>query len=377
MRRERRRPPDLLEGNALTLLRDGDETFPAMLEAIDAAGRWVHLEVFTFREDVVGNRFAHALTAAARRGVRVRVLVDGLGSLTTTDGFLARMREAGVQTAVFHPVAPWKPKWGLVRRDHRKILVVDGDVGFTGGLNIDVCHASESQGGRGWRDTHVRVRGPAVAELDRVFLETWRRHAPPASRPRMLDFDRFPEPAGHQAVQVYAQKVSLPLHSPIRRAYLRAIASARRRVWITNPYFLPDARLLRALLRAARRGVDVRVLVPAVSDVRVVDLAARPLFRRLVRGGVRVLLYRRSILHAKTAVVDDRWATVGSFNLDPASFQNLELNLVVHDPAFTDALAQDFLDDCKFAVQLSGAREPWSVYARVFEWTLHGMRQWL
>lgn len=370
--------PPFLPGNDVRLLRNGEETFPAMLEAIASARDHVHVEVFLFRDDPLGRTVAAALAERAKAGVEIRVVYDGAGSLTTPEAFWARLRAAGAQVIAFHPIAPWRRGWGFSRRDHRKILVVDGRIGFTGGLNFDVCHASRARGGAGWRDTHACLVGPAVAALEQHFLETWLVHAPPALRPR--DVARYlarGAPAGAMEVQVSANRVR-PGRSPIRRAYLAALDSARRRAWVTNPYFLPDARLTHALVLAAKRGVDVRVLVPSRSDVLAVDLAARPIFRHLVHRGVRVFQWTRSVLHAKTIVVDDDWSSVGSFNLDPMSFQNLELNLNVRDPGFAAGLAGQFLDDLRGARELVPTpfdRSP--AHLRVAESMMYGLRHWL
>lgn len=370
--------PAFIPGNDVRILRDGEETFASMLQAIGSARHHVHLEVFIWKDDPVGRTFASALAERARAGVEVRAVYDSVGSLKTPEAFFEGMRAAGVQVIAFHPVAPWRRNWGLSRRDHRKILVVDGTVGFTGGLNFDVCHSCEEAGGAGWRDTHARIAGPAVADLGRHFLETWINNTPPAMRPRDVGryLRRAPD-AGRMDVQVVANRYK-PGRSPIRRSYLDALQASRRSIWLTNPYFLPDARLVHALVSAVRRGVDVRLLVPARSDVPVVDLAARPIFRHLLHRGVRVFQWTRSILHAKTMVVDRTWASVGSFNIDPASFANLELNVNVRNDAFAGALADVFLEDLRLAGELVPTRVDRSpAHLRIAESMLHGLRHWL
>lgn len=371
-------PSAFVPGNDVCLLRDGEETFPAMFEAIAAAKDRVHCEVFIFRDDAMGRRFADAFCERARAGVDVRVIYDGVGCMTTPESIFAKMREAGVRVYPFHPVAPWRRHWGLSRRDHRKILVVDGKIGFAGGLNFDLCHSSLSQGGAGWRDTHARIVGPAVAELEKHFLETWMVSAEPHDAPReIVRYLTPPDPAGSMDVRVVANRMR-PGRSPIRREYLHALDRAKKRAWITNPYFLPDARIVQALVHAAKRGVDVRVLVPAKSDVPVVDLAARPLFRHLVHRGVRVYQWAKTVLHAKTAVVDDEWATVGSFNIDPASFTNLELNLIVRNAGFAAAVQEMFRADLRGSGELVPTRLDRSpAHLRIAESMLHGLRHWL
>lgn len=376
MRRIDYKAPEILPGNLLIVTRDGDETYPAMLEAIGSAKRYVHLEVYIFRADMVGRAFAAALSERARAGVEVRVLVDGVGSWSTPESFFAEMRKAGVMVGTFHPVAPWKRRWGLVRRDHRKLLVVDGRTGFTGGLNLDRCHASHSQGGGGWRDTHVQLCGPAVTELDRHFLEVWRSHGPAEHRCiDMLPYLVQAAPCGHQRVQVVANRINLH-RSPIRRLYLDAIMRAKTRIWITNPYFVPDGRLVRAFVRAVKRGVDVRLLVPKWCDVTALNFAARPLFRFLTKHGVKVHLYVPRTLHAKTATIDGEWSTIGSFNLDPMSFQNLELNLVAHDRAFAATMEEHFREDLRWSHDLLPNERP-AFATRVAEWGITPFKNWL
>mgnify|MGYP001616108589 CR=1 FL=1 len=365
-------------GNDVRLLRDGAETYPAMLDAIASARHHVHAEVFIFSDDEVGRTFAAAFSDRAKAGIEVRIIHDAVGSLKTPDTFFDKLRKAGARVVAFHPVAPWRTNWGLSRRDHRKILVVDGRVGFAGGLNFDLCHASASTGGAGWRDTHARVTGPAVSELGRHFLETWLTRAPPGLRPdAVASYLERPSASGAMDVQVVANRVK-PGLSPIRRAYLEALHGARQSAWVTNPYFLPDARIIRALVSAARRGVDVRLLVPRRSDVRIVDLASRPIFRHLLHRGVRIYQWTRSILHAKTMVVDHRWASVGSFNIDPASFSNLELNLNVRHAGFAEGMAAMFLDDLRQSAELVPTRVDRSpAHLRIAETMLHGLRHWL
>jgi len=372
--------PAFASGNDVRLLRDGEETYPPMLEAIASARHHIHCEVFILSDDKIGQRFAAAFAERARAGVDVRIIYDAVGCLKTPDAFFTKLRESGAQVVAFHPVAPWRRNWGLSRRDHRKILVIDGRVGFAGGLNFDLCHASKSQGGAGWRDTHARIEGPAVAELGRHFLETWLSHAPPELRPAretIAKYLRRAPVAGSMDVQVVANRVKQG-RSPIRRAYLDALLAARRSVWVTNPYFLPDTRIIHALVSAARRGVDVRVLLPMRSDVPIVDIAARPIIRHLLHRGVRVYQWTRSILHAKTMVVDRSWTSVGSFNMDSASFTNLELNLNVRNAIFAEKAADMFLDDVRQSAELVPTRVDRSpAHMRIAETVLHGMRHWL
>lgn len=367
--------PEFIPGNHCTLLRDGAETFPAMLQAIGSARRFVHLEMFRFSDDEIGRQFEALLAERAQAGVEVRLLLDGYGSLATPWSFFARLLKAGARLAVFRPVTPWRRGWGFYKRDHRKILVVDGITGFAGGLNIALCHASKSQGGAGWRDTHLRVEGPAVRELDHAFWDTWFEAAAAADCPSDLSPYAIRAPAtGPHAVQVVANRLH-HTRSRIRRAYLSALGAARRTAWLCNPYFLPDAGFLKALTDATARGVDVRLMVPERSDVAAVDLASKPILRALRHRGIRVFQRIGPILHAKTAVIDGTWSTVGSCNLDAMSFQNLELNVNVRDASFGEKLSETFLDDLRMAREL--VPQPSPVHLRLAEWTCHGLRHWM
>ena len=336
-------------GNAVELLRDGVEAYPAMLDAIAAAREQVLLEMYWFDSDRAGRRFADALVAAAARGVEVAVLYDSVGSFTADSTMFEELRRAGVVVLEFGPVAPWRRRFRLerlTRRDHRKILVVDGEVGFTGGCNLADAWLPLEGGGRGWRDDMVSVRGPAVRGLLRSVLGTWRQiGGPPLLRLRPSEPSAGP-PTARMRVNVLAEASFLQARREISRAYVREIYAARRRVWIRNAYFVPDRVVRRALGRAVARGVDVRVLMPGESDVEFVRHASRATWGYLLRRGVRLFEWQPGILHAKSAVIDGRWSTIGTFNLDYLSLRsNLEVNVSVDDEAFGATMERSFLAD--------------------------------
>lgn len=340
MRPWSRARPALL-GNEVTLLRDGAEAFPAMLAAIGGAREQVLLAMYWFASDGVGRRFAEALGAAAERGVDVCVVYDAVGSLGADADQFDRLRLRGAHVHAFNPLSRW-PR-GLVRltrRDHRKLLVVDGETAFTGGVNLGDEWDSPEQGGGGWRDDMVRVVGPASAALARNFREHWPSSLP---TPRRLP----PPPPRAAGYPVRALGEAFFRHqSDIFRAYVARIVAARSRVWIRNSYFVPDGRVLRALVRAARRGVDVRLLLPGVSDVTLVQLASRSVYQRLFDAGIRIFEWPDLVLHAKSAVVDDDWATVGTFNLDHLSWRvHLEVNVAIEDPRFAREMVHSFERD--------------------------------
>lgn len=317
-------PKEAVLGNAVELLVGGDEAYPRMLQAIASASRCVWLEVYEFRDDAIGQQFCDALVARARAGIDVRVLVDAFGAALSTGTLLDRLKAGGVKVLATFELRPWARAWRWFRRDHRKLLVVDGRIAFTGGLNIGLSYAGRQHGGAGWKDLQCQVRGPAVAPLARLFARLWRRNGgEPINEP-----PRCPV-AGEDVIRVLANHIS---HSrkEIRHAYQFAIRHARRNILIANAYFLPGHRMLRALVRAARRGVEVTVILPGQSDHPVFQLASRARYRRLLDCGARIFETRGVMLHAKAAVIDGLWTTVGSCNLETWSLhRNLELNVAV------------------------------------------------
>jgi cardiolipin synthase len=349
-----RRDRPLIPGNRATLLRDGPQTHAAQLAAIAGARHHVHLETYLITDGEIGCRYADALIERARAGVRVRLMLDGFGALGAGDEYRRRLLDAGVRLREFNPVNPLRdPRlWRVTRRTHRKTLVVDGRIAFTGGVNItdeyrrgpdDADDATAA--GPGWRDTHVMIEGPAAAEFQRVFLTYWARLG--GLRDTTDYYPEVPAAGGCLACAVTDQGEGFIDHwvggeddrddeelprpkNPLRpkyrikpriyHAYLDAIRLAQKRIWITQAYFAPNGRFVRALTGAARRGVDVRLILPARTDAGLLKYAARQRYARLMRAGVRIHEYRPAVLHAKTAVIDGVWSTVGSANLDYRSF---------------------------------------------------------
>ena len=367
-----RQRPQLSGGNGVSLLAGGDELFPAMCRAIDAARQSVWLATYIFHDDEASHAIARSLAGAAARGVRVQMVVDGFGSKAT----LARLREwlepSGVQLTVFRPVDRW---WrllhpGQLRRLHQKLCVVDGETAFVGGINII---DDRNDLGHGWCDTPrldfaVQVQGPLVDMVEQTARAIWSRaalgadwreeltalarSAEPVRRARRM-FGRLrilppPQPdEGHEPLPpvraVFVVRDNLRQRSAIEHAYVEAIESARERVFIICPYFYPGRVFRAALKAAAKRGVQVRLLLQGKADYRFAALAAQVLYDELLSAGVRVYEYTPAFLHAKVAVVDDDWATVGSSNIDPLSLLlNLEANVVVQDLGFAGTLALRF-----------------------------------
>ncbi|MGB5810856.1 MAG: cardiolipin synthase [Polyangiales bacterium] len=347
----------LVSGNRVTLLHDGEQAFPAMLDAIAAAEREVLLEMYWFASDDVGRRFADSLSARAAEGVRVRVIYDAVGSVQSDGRMFAKMRQAGCEVEQYNPIAPWRSRFriGVINnRDHRKLLVVDRRIGFTGGVNLGDEWAPVHEGGGGWRDDTIRIEGPAVEQMRSIFMDGWHRtvEPDPAARPSLPPPSPREEGVGSR-VRVLANHYFGDRRA-IRRAYLHRITRAKRSVCITNSYFIPDARIRRVLRQAAERGVDVRVMIPGKSDSFPARYAARRLYGRLLRSGIKLYEWHRSVLHSKTAIVDGQWCTVGTYNLDYRSWRfNLEVVAAVEDSAVAGAMERRFHEDLAQAEAIS------------------------
>lgn len=337
-------------GNRVSLLADGDRCFDAFLRAIRSARRSINLETYIFQSDRIGWMIADLLAQKARRGVEVNVIYDAVGCIGTSPRLFDSLRAAGVELIEYHPLAPWRRYWNLYLRDHRKLLVVDGRIAFVGGMNIGLEYAGKKFKGGQWRDTHLRIEGPAVRELQFFFIENWYRNGG-----AIIDTGRyFPDTGepGKTLLMVLCTKSRKKI-KPIQESYISAINFAKNSIWITNAYFIPDAKFYRALVRAARRGVDVRVLLPEKSDLAMVQNASRYLYKRYLKNGIRVFEYTKSVLHAKTAVIDGIWSTVGSSNIDRRSFtHNLEINAIVLDQKFGEEMERVFIRDLKHSTEL-------------------------
>jgi cardiolipin synthase len=322
-------------GNTIELLENGEQYYPAVFEAIAQARTEVLIETFILFEDKVGLQLKDVLVAAARRGVSVDVLVDGFGSPDLSDDYLRELAEAGVRLRVFdqQPRLFGVIRANLFRRMHRKIVVVDGATAFVGGINFSADHLGD-YGPEAKQDYAVRLRGP-VAERIRAYVREQFRPAQPA--PALP-----PAQIAGDADVLFVYRDNRHHRDDIERQYRAAIRSARREVIIANAYFFPGYRLLKTLRQAARRGVRVRLILQGQPDMAIVKTAAGTLHRRLLNAGVEIHEYTERPLHGKVALVDDRWATVGSSNLDPLSLSlNLEANVITRDPDFVAGLKQE------------------------------------
>ena len=366
-------------GHSIALLKGGVEYFPALIQAVDAAQSQVWIETYIFADDDAGRAVASALVNAAARGVTVRVLVDGWGARHyLTRALEQRLEEGKVKLLLYRPeVAPWHFRSHRLRRLHRKIAHVDGRVGFVGGINlIDDMNTPGQKPPR--VDYAVRIEGPIVASIMQTMARVW-------ALCELVQFSVSDVPLFPDTVQVdrvgkqtakFTIRDNLRHRRDIERAYLAGIRTARREILIANAYFFPGIRFRRALIAAASRGVQVTLLLQARVEYRLLHYASRALYGQLLAGGVAIEEYHRSFLHAKVAVIDERWATVGSSNIDPYSLlMSREANLFVRDPAFAGKLRTELLQMIQTGARRVGAQH-WaarSPLAKAVSWAAYGV----
>jgi cardiolipin synthase len=375
----------LIAGNKITLLFDGPKTMAEMIAAIATAKNHINLETYIFDQDEMGLRFADLLIEKQKQGVIVSILYDSVGTLGTPQAFFDRMQQGGIRLLAFNPVNPTARvgHWRVNNRDHRKVLIVDGKLAFTGGVNISSTYSKGSFFHRsakvnapvGWRDTHIKIEGPAVAALQWAFLNAWSQQGG-EDLPQGAFFPALPQ-AGDKIVRVLASKPGG--EHEIYKAYVLAMQDAKTTIHITAAYFVPDEQIVDALTSAARRGVDVKLVLPGVSDSGLVLHAGRSFYTQLLAAGVRIFELQVAVLHAKTAVIDGIWSTVGSTNLDMRSFlYNSELNVVILGEPFgrqmENAFAEDLLDSREVTSEVWAQRP---VADRLREWAASLMHYWL
>jgi cardiolipin synthase A/B len=337
--------PPILDGNQVQVLLNGDRIFPAMLADIRRARRTITFETYIYWSDSIGREFAQALSERAQAGVKVHVLLDWVGSSKMDEEALKRMQESGVQVERFHKPEWWRP-WRLNNRTHRKVLVVDGEVGFTGGVGIADQWRGDAQDAGHWRDTHFRAEGPVVAQMQAVFNDNWLK-----ATGRVLDGEAyFPKLAarGAQPAQMFSSSPTGGSES-MHLMYLMVITAARHSIELSSSYFVPDELAVRALVAAAKRGVRVRIIVPGTTiDSETVRKASRALWGPLLAAGVEIWEYQPTMFHCKVLVADGLLVSVGSTNFDNRSFSlNDEANLNVLDAAFAQQQTAVFEADLK------------------------------
>ena len=350
----------LSAGNAVVILENGPATYDAMFAAIRAARDHINMETYILDDDEVGRKFADALIAKQQEGVQINLIHDGVGTFGTPKAFFTRLTDAGIKVLEFNPVNPLTAKagWDVNQRDHRKILIVDGQTAIMGGINISGVYSGGSAGRLGgsrgegkkpsakdlpWRDTDLQVNGPVVADLQKLFIQTWEGQKGEALAPR----DFYPKLAaqGKEVVRAVGSTPEDPF-SPIYATFISAINSAESEILLTNAYFVPDPQLMDTLIGAVARGVDVKMILPSATDSWLVFHAGRAHYDKLLRGGVKLYEREKVLLHSKTALIDGVWSTVGSTNLDWRSFlHNQEVNVVVLGSEFGDRMRASFDND--------------------------------
>lgn len=379
----------LVLDNKLVLLQDGPATYKAMFKAMRAARDHINLETYIFEDDEIGRQFAALLLQKQASGVQVNLIYDSVGCINTPREFFTRLSDAGVAVLEFNPVNPFevrKKKWLLNNRDHRKLLIVDGHTAFLGGINISESYSStpfswshNKKNGKpqvGWRDTHLQIEGPAVAKFQKLFMDTWtKQHGKPLAK--KMYFPKLTKQGG-EIVRAIGSSFSDP-YSQIYFTLLSAIGNAEQRVYLTNAYFVPDPKLLEALINAAQRKVDVRLILPGHTDSWAVFHAGRSHYHDLLRAGVRIYERRGTVMHSKTAVIDGVWSTVGSTNLDWRSFlHNDELNAVALGRNFAEQMEVMFAQDLAESKPIELAkwkRRP--LRFRIQEWIARLGEYWL
>ncbi len=364
----------LINGNKVTLIKD-NKAIDAMADALDNANDNINIETFIFNDDTVGKRIADLLLKKQSQGVQVNLIYDDLGSIGTPPDFFKHLRDSGIQTLEFNPLNNLA---AVFHRDHRKIIIVDGKLVITGGVNFTDEYSGRLSGIAGedeeaklsWRDTDVRIEGPAVAEYQKLFMDTWTREKCPQLRER----NYFPQlqPRGNDLIQVIASSPG-KLKRMNFLLYISALDSAETYAHLTNGYFVPDAQTLTALKKAAQRGVDVKIIVPGESDNDFTVHAGRYDYSELLEAGVKLFEFQGTILHAKTGVIDGVWATVGTANLDLwSSLRDDEINAAIISTQFADEMEMIFADDLEKSVEITP--EKWKerpILPRIKEWFAH------
>jgi cardiolipin synthase len=375
----------LTKGNKVTLLADGQATYGAMFKVIEQARDHINLESYIIEDDETGTKFADLLLQKQAAGVQVNVIYDSVGSMNTPAAFFQRLRDGGIEVVEFNPINPLKAKkdWGLTHRDHRKILIVDGKVAITGGINISKVYSSSpfrrkknEKAPIRWRDTDIQIEGPAVAEFQKLFFDTWAKQ----KGPRLAERNYFPvlKEEGKALVRVVGSTPGEVNRIPFI-VYVSAIVFAESSIHMTNSYFIPDDQIVKALIDAAERGVDVKILLPGITDSKLALYAQRYHYSALLQAGVKVYERSNALLHAKTAVVDEVLATVGSTNMDFLSLlNNDEVNAIVLSKEFADEMETMFARDLVTSKQIHW--EEWKkrpLLPRSKEWFVSLFVRWL
>ena len=375
----------LMKGNNVALLADGQATYAAMFKALQNAKDHINLETYIMEDDDVGRKFADLLLQKQAEGVQVNLIYDSVGSIKTPIAFFQRLRDGGIQVVEFNPINPLKAReqWELAHRDHRKILIIDGKVAIIGGINISEVYSSRplrrKQNKKApirWRDTDIQIEGPAVSEFQKLFLETWLTQ----KGPKLSERNYFPDlrGKGNALVRVIGSTPGQTNRTPFV-VYVSAITFAAHSIHMTNAYFIPDDQIVKALTDAAERGVDVKIILPGITDSQLALYSQRYYYSKLLKSGVKIYEHSTSLLHAKTAVVDKVWSTVGSTNMDNMSLlTNDEVNAVILGHEFAVEMEKMFVSDLANSRQIQWAewkKRPW--FQRIRAWFVHLFSRWM
>ena len=367
----------LTKGNKVTLLADGQATYAAMFKAMQNAKDHINLESYIIEDDETGRKFADLLLQKQAKGVQVNLIYDSVGSMNTPASFFQRLRDGGIQVVGFNPINP------LNARDHRKIFIVDGKVAIIGGINISKVYSSSplnrEQNEKApirWRDTDIQIEGLAVAEFQKLFLDTWLKQ----KGPKLSERNYFPnlKEQGNALVRVVGSTQGQTNRIPFIM-YVSAIAFAEYSIHMTNSYFIPDDQIAKALIDAAERGVDVKIILPGITDSQLALYAQRYYYSELLKSGVKLYEHNTSLLHAKTAVVDKVWSTVGSTNMDYLSLlSNDEVNAVILSHEFAVEMEKMFVRDLTDSRQIQW--DEWKkrpLLPRIREWFVNLFSRWM
>lgn len=357
----------LTKNNSVKILQNGEEKFPALLEALENARNHIHIEYYIYEEDDIGSQIADVLKRKVSEGVTARMIVDGVGSLGLSNRFFKDLQNSGVQLAEFMPVLFPSFTSKINYRNHRKIVVIDGMVGFTGGINISDRYINNGKYPLYWRDTHLEIRGEAVKSLQFLFILSWQFVTQEELLPDAHFFPEFTS-AGNHLVQINASGADLELAS-IMDSFFLAINSAKKKVRIATPYFIPTESILDAITTASMSDIEVEIMIPYSSDSWIVGAATRSFLKKLLEADVKVFFYRKGFLHSKVIIIDDNFASVGSANMDYRSFDlNHEVNAYFYDKSLVKELIEDYEDDKKDCQNMN--LEHWlsrSLYAKLKE----------
>jgi cardiolipin synthase len=346
----------LTTGNEVNLLINGENKFPEVIKAMKSARNHIHLEYYIYENDRIGNLMKDILIEKAREGVKVRLIYDDFGSRSIRKTLVKELREAGVEAYPFNRIRLLFFANRINYRNHRKIIIIDGKTGFTGGINISDKYINDENSNKGklyWRDTHLRIDGPGIFNLQHIFLCDWNFCSKQKIEPQNIYFNLVPQTNKDFSVQIASSGPDSP-NSTIMLSLLKAITIAKKEILITTPYFIPGGSIMDGIKMIALGGVSVKILVPGISDSAIVNFAARSYYGELLRSGVEIFMYQKGFVHAKTMVIDNLISIIGTANMNHRSFNlDFEVNAIVYSAEFASRLQKTFYDDLADAKKIN------------------------